>query len=134
MSDAVNHPSYYADGKYEVIDLIEDYKMGFHIGNAVKYISRAGKKDFSKRIQDLEKAIWYLKRALDKNVYEVPGSKKFHTISIVQYCMEKKISNLLESALIHIVFGQIISAIDLINMQINNWKDAEALPSASATQ
>lgn len=134
MSDAVNHPSYYADGKYEVIDFIENYEMGFHIGNAVKYISRAGKKDFSKRIQDLEKAIWYLNRALDKNVYEVPGGKKVHTISIVKYCSEKKISNLLESALIHIVFGQIVSAIDLINMQINNWKDAEPLPSASAAQ
>ena len=60
--DAVNHPSHYTDGKIEVIDYIEDKKLGFHLGNAVKYISRAGKKDPSKEIEDLEKAVWYINR------------------------------------------------------------------------
>ena len=64
--DNVNHPSHYTDGKIEVIEYIEDKKLGFHLGNAVKYISRAGKKDPSKTIEDLEKAAWYLNREIER--------------------------------------------------------------------
>ena len=64
MSDTVNHPAHYTDGRIEVIDFIEDKKLGFHLGNAVKYISRAGKKDPNKTIEDLQKAKWYLERAI----------------------------------------------------------------------
>ena len=64
----VNHPSHYNDGDIEVIDYIEDKKLGFHLGNAVKYISRAGKKDKSKKAEDIRKAIWYLERYLEKEV------------------------------------------------------------------
>lgn len=63
--DPVNHPSHYTDGKIEVIDFIEDKKLGFHLGNAVKYIARAGKKDPTKTVEDLEKAIWYIKRYIE---------------------------------------------------------------------
>ena len=66
MNDVVNHPSHYTDGKIEVIDFIEDKGLNFHRGNAVKYISRAGKKDQSKEIEDLEKAVWYLQREIEK--------------------------------------------------------------------
>lgn len=62
--DPVNHPSHYTDGKIEVIDYIEDKGLGFCLGNAVKYISRAGKKDQSKEIEDLRKAIWYIQRKI----------------------------------------------------------------------
>lgn len=55
--DKVNHPSHYTSGKIEVIDFIEDQKLDYHRGNAIKYICRAGKKDKSKEIEDLEKAI-----------------------------------------------------------------------------
>ena len=48
MSDAVNHPSHYTDGNIEVIEYIEDKKLDYCLGNAVKYISRAGKKDPAK--------------------------------------------------------------------------------------
>lgn len=58
----VNHPQHYNDGKIEVIDFIEDKKLGFHLGNAIKYISRAGKKEPNKVIEDIQKAIWYLER------------------------------------------------------------------------
>jgi hypothetical protein len=58
--DPVNRPSHYTDGSIEVIDFIEDKKFGFHLGNAVKYISRAGKKNPEKKIEDLKKAIWYI--------------------------------------------------------------------------
>ena len=66
VNDPVNHPSHYTDGKIEVIDFIEDKNLGFHLGNTVKYIARAGKKDPDKTIQDLEKARWYLDRKIEK--------------------------------------------------------------------
>lgn len=56
----INHPKHYNKGKYEVIDIIESQKLGFHLGNAIKYILRAKYKD--NEILDLKKAIWYLKR------------------------------------------------------------------------
>lgn len=64
MSDAVNHPAHYggADNPYEAIKVIEAWALGFNLGNAVKYISRAGKKDA--RLQDLKKAAWYLQREI----------------------------------------------------------------------
>ena len=63
-NDVVNHPSHYAEGrKYEPIDVIEDWDLGFHLGNTVKYIARAGRKD--NIIQDLEKARWYLDRKIE---------------------------------------------------------------------
>jgi hypothetical protein len=63
----VNHPKHYNAGKIEVIEFIEDQGWGlaFCLGNATKYIARAGKKDPSKTIEDLEKADWYLKRAIE---------------------------------------------------------------------
>jgi hypothetical protein len=63
-NDSVNHPSHYTDGKIEVIEFIEDKKLNFHRGNAVKYISRAGKKDPKKELEDLNKAKWYLEREI----------------------------------------------------------------------
>jgi hypothetical protein len=61
--DAVKKPSHYTEGrKFEPIDVIEDWKLGFNLGNAVKYISRAGRKDNTK--QDLEKAIFYIQRVI----------------------------------------------------------------------
>lgn len=62
--DNVNHPSHYTSGKIEVIDFIEDQALGFHLGNVVKYVSRAGKKTPGKYIEDLEKAAWYLNRKI----------------------------------------------------------------------
>lgn len=61
-NDPVNHPSHYTEGGIETIDFIEAKQLGFHLGNAVKYITRAGKKDPDKTIEDLEKAVWYIKR------------------------------------------------------------------------
>lgn len=59
--DPVNHPSHYTAYKgLEIIDLTE--QMNFNRGNAVKYICRAGLKDGSKEVEDLNKAIWYLTR------------------------------------------------------------------------
>ena len=62
--ELVNHPSHYNRGKYEVIDVIEDWHLGFNLGNAVKYIGRCGHKDDP--VQELEKAKWYVQREIDR--------------------------------------------------------------------
>ena len=62
MNDVVNHPSHYTDGGIETIDFIEAKKLPYHLGNAVKYISRAGKKNPEKTVEDLQKAVWYIER------------------------------------------------------------------------
>lgn len=64
--DTVNHPAHYTYGKIEVIDYIEDKGFGYNLGNAVKYISRAGKKNPDTLIEDLNKAIWYIKREIKR--------------------------------------------------------------------
>jgi hypothetical protein len=63
--EKVDHPAHYGgkDNPYEAIKVIEAWKLGFCLGNAVKYISRAGKKGDA--CEDLEKAIWYLQREVD---------------------------------------------------------------------
>ena len=66
MNHPVTHPKHYTDGKIEVIDFIEDKNLNFHKGNAIKYITRAGKKDPTKEVEDLQKAIWYLKREIQR--------------------------------------------------------------------
>lgn len=60
----VDHPPHYTHGTYETIDIIEDWGLDYHVGNAVKYLSRAGKKDPNKYIEDLQKAIWYIDRKI----------------------------------------------------------------------
>lgn len=62
MSDLVDHPKHYGgkDNPYEAIKVIEAWGLGFCLGNTVKYIARAGKKDAT--VQDLKKARWYLDR------------------------------------------------------------------------
>ena len=64
MNDNVNHPAHYTTGRIEVIDFIEDKDLGFCLGNAVKYIVRAGKKDPKKEVEDLQKAAWYVNRRI----------------------------------------------------------------------
>lgn len=64
--ETVNHPLHYGgeDNIYEAIKVIEAWGLGFSLGNCVKYISRAGRKDDYKT--DLKKAAWYLQREIDR--------------------------------------------------------------------
>lgn len=63
MRNAINRPDHYTKGKkIEPIKVIEDWDLGFCLGNVIKYISRAGIKDPAKEIEDLEKARYYLNR------------------------------------------------------------------------
>lgn len=66
MYDNVNKPKHYNTGKIEVISAIEDWQLDFHLGNVVKYVARAGKKDASRTIEDLEKAQYYLNRKIEE--------------------------------------------------------------------
>lgn len=87
MNDNVNHPSHYTDGKIEVIEFIEDKKLNYHRGNAIKYICRAGKKNPDKEIEDLQKAIWYINREIENlnvekqkdDLGKVVSKDEFHT-------------------------------------------------------
>lgn len=60
----VEHPEHYKGNGLEVIQVIEAFQLGFNLGNAIKYILRAGKK--GDKDTDLEKARWYLKREMQK--------------------------------------------------------------------
>ena len=72
MNKNVDHPSHYNHGTYEVIDVIEDWNLNFCLGNAIKYIARCAYKGHKK--EDLEKAIWYLKRELQKEEFKAEGN------------------------------------------------------------
>ena len=63
-------PDYYQRGSCDVWDFIREQRLNFHLGNAIKYICRAGYKTDSK-IQDLENAIHYLENELhhEKDLY-----------------------------------------------------------------
>lgn len=63
----VDHPKHYGgeDNPYEVIKVIDAWDLGFSLGNTVKYISRAGKKEIDKELQDLKKALWYLQHHIE---------------------------------------------------------------------
>ena len=67
MSDNVDHPSHYCDGrKYEPVEVILDWELDFLLGNALKYISRTGRKGSEEdAIEDLEKAVWYIRKRID---------------------------------------------------------------------
>lgn len=62
--DVIERPKHYNQGNIEPIDAIEDWKLPYHLGNVVKYVSRFQHKG---GIQDLEKARWYLSRYIEKN-------------------------------------------------------------------
>ena len=63
-TNRVSHPPHYTVGGIEVIDFIEAKKLGFNLGNVVKYVSRAGEKN--DYLEDLQKARWYLERAIQR--------------------------------------------------------------------
>jgi len=62
--DAVNHPAHYTAGGIETIDFIEAKSLGYHLGNVVKYVTRADHK--GSKLEDLRKAQWYLTRAIER--------------------------------------------------------------------
>lgn len=74
--EQVNHPAHYggADDPYEAVNVIEAWGLPWHLGDAVKYIARAGKKPGTDEITDLEKARWYIDRRIALLRQRVVGS------------------------------------------------------------
>jgi len=68
MTEKVDHPPHYGgkDDVYEAIKVIEAWGLNFSLGNAVKYICRAGKKPGASALEDLRKAAWYLNHELER--------------------------------------------------------------------
>ncbi len=73
-NNPVHHPAHYNQGKIEVIEVIEDWKLNFRLGTALKYIGRC--KHTGRKIQDLKKAIWYLNREIDKCEERISSKKR----------------------------------------------------------
>jgi hypothetical protein len=75
----VNNPEHYGgkNNPYEAIKIITALDLGFCLGNTVKYISRAGKKDPKKYIEDLEKAQWYL----NEKINQLKEAKKLQDVN-----------------------------------------------------
>ena len=74
MEENVNHPSHYTQGKFETIEVIEEFTKGlkgidaFCIGNAIKYLSRW---QYKNGIEDLKKAVWYINKVIEEKEYDL---------------------------------------------------------------
>lgn len=68
-TEKVEHPQHYGgkDNPFETIKVIDAWNLNFNLGNAVKYISRAGKKDLDKYVLDLRKAVFYIEHEIEKH-------------------------------------------------------------------
>ena len=75
-TDMVNHPPHYDFGPHETIDVIEAWELPYHLGNVVKYVSRAKRK--GKEIEDLKKAAWYL----DRYIKMLENSRVYNQMSM----------------------------------------------------
>ena len=66
--DKINKPAHYNYSDLEPIDVIEKWNLPFHLGSALKYLARAGRKPGEETVDDLDKLIWYVKRYRDEVV------------------------------------------------------------------
>ena len=84
MKEKVNHPEHYNNGNTEAIEVIEDWNLDFHLGNAVKYICRAPYKGNYE--EDIKKAIWYLQRSLSRRKKDkVKKTKEKYNIQLSHF-------------------------------------------------
>lgn len=102
-TEAINHPSHYNTGKIEVINYIESLGLGvgFNLGNAIKYLSRAGHKIKNSEKQDVEKALWYIERQRKSwekewHLFSAPTKNKINSL---HYIDDKRLSYCLGSAI-----------------------------------
>lgn len=65
-TDEIRHPSHYCFGKYEPVKVIQDWKLSFCLGNVVKYLARAGRKEGNSKLQDLLKAKQYIEFEIEE--------------------------------------------------------------------
>lgn len=79
-AESVTRPRHYTQLDPEPIEMIESWSLGFHLGNAVKYIARAGRKPGADANDDLEKAKWYLLRSIDHD-----GTRRLHPTTVGEW-------------------------------------------------
>lgn len=125
-NDIINHPSHYNTGLIEVIDFIEDKKLCFSLGSAVKYISRAGHKHKDREIEDLNKADWFVKRKMHElrsrsDIYKYPFSalnifRSHGKIDCKMYTVDKNLTDNLSMAIKCIVASRVVSYDEQINL------------------
>jgi len=114
MKEQVNNPKHYGgkDNPYEVINVIEAWGLGFCLGNVIKYVARAGKKDPAKCLEDLEKASWYLERERENQ-----GENKRQELELASWFLGREIENLKKQK----TESQIVAK-NLIDLKKNNVK------------
>lgn len=131
QKEHVNHPSHYTFGKIEVIDVIDDWDLTFCVGNTIKYIARAGKKDGSTLLQDLKKAVWYLQHEINH------GSKHRHhitTIELKNVIADWQLSSCLNKVIESIYLQDLPKALEYLQQEIDsvpqnmNKKEMKPLP------
>lgn len=88
MYDNINKPFHYTSTKLEVIDAIETWQLGFHLGNVLKYLVRAGKKMASSETDDLKKAAWYLQRYITLREKELRDAF-YHVDAVDDLCLKR---------------------------------------------
>ena len=80
MTDMINPAHYRGDRKFEPIEVIEDWGLNYRLGNALKYISRNGRKPGEDPREGLKKAIWYLEREIDALDGQKPYSVEYEDV------------------------------------------------------
>lgn len=92
--DPVQSPSYYTDGRYETIEAIEAWRLDHHAGDALAYISRAGKKSPETYCLDLQKVLWYIDRIL--------AEPRLREIDPRDFTEDKQLMPMLAAAVLHL--------------------------------
>lgn len=142
----LSKPDYYVAGrKYEPKDIIREFNFDFNLGCAVKYISRAGRKDPSKHVEDLEKALNYLQfeqNAVNNKIFNGDPNQPYDDIcsrkvnihdeiayyKMAKVCFDWHLSDELSLALIELVSCQLITSNSKLYLHIANamaWIDSE---------
>lgn len=138
--EKINNPNHYNGNGFSAIDLIEKYNLNFSIGSAAKYIIRAGKKPSEDTVDDLKKAVWYIKReinnktSLNKILYRflvnelllnksfiiniIEDVEKFDIEKRLKYCLEYLLQEGFASKKHHIL-KYIVIELELIIKELN---------------
>jgi hypothetical protein len=124
-NENVNHPNHYGGEKnpYEVIKIIEALELSFSSGNALKYMLRSGKKFSDKTVEDLEKAIWYLKRSVLDSRHLVQSQPSGSSYSTCNICLNVDVSENIRVATRYLVEERPTSAIKMVEKEINRLKN-----------
>jgi len=127
--DEINHPPHYTFGKLEVIEIIEAWGVGYHIGNVIKYVARCKHKD--RFIDDLKKALWYLNRFVDRRCHVNINPPSCHILQDSPYdiaCVlaDWDLGKQLDGVMIQIFKGCYFSAIEKLQTEVERQTVVES--------